>query len=136
MKLILISVMFFFSFCAFSAETEVSTQETLNLNMKMEKEKPLMVIRLNKEQIFYQNSLEKLVKKAVSIKNTIKFYLDIHTKVTGDKVKDAALRKESQEKSYQIGVDIMSFGADQNNIFFNYYETKDIPSNEIHIFVK
>lgn len=111
-------------------------EENLQLEMKLDQEKPVMLIRLNRDKVFYKNSLKKVVSKALQIKKDAQFYIDVYSHISGNQSEDSLNKQYAQNFAYELGLEMMSFGVSQNNVIFNYYDAHKAPNSEIKIYVK
>jgi hypothetical protein len=99
-------------------------------------EDSVMIIRFNKPHIQYENSLKKLVDRALETKPDAKFTICAYMKVTGDDAEDKLYKASAIKNAQRIASSLQKMGINQHNIITNYTDNQAIGSNEIHISVE
>lgn len=106
-----------------------------DINEQKSKE-PLMLIRFNQPNIYFEEPLQKIINKALEIKPSAKFILYYNIKVTGNTAIDNKSRKVAFDNTKTIVNSLIKNGVYKENIVINYLDDQHLDHDEIRIFVE
>jgi hypothetical protein len=118
------------------AASQGGDHTTQNIYGGIHKDKPVMVIRFNSANVYYQMPLYNVVKKALQIYPGAFFELLSVIPSTGDYKTDEASSIEAHENLEKIGLTLDQIGLPRAKYEASYTTSSEITSNEVQIFVR
>jgi len=94
-------------------------------NIYADNQKPVMIIRLNSDNIQYQSSLQMLIKNVKKNNPNIKFNIMVIS------TNNSQL---SKKEAMAISQELVDNGIERSNITISSKEDKNLASDEIHIY--
>lgn len=98
--------------------------------------KPVITIRFNQPNVYYQTPLYNIVKKTLEIKPDANFEVRSMIPSTGDEKTDNDNKKAAIENGQKILSSLASIGLPQDRIRINYSGSNTVNSNEVQVFVR
>lgn len=99
-------------------------------------EKPLMVIRYNQEDIYYQMPLYNTVSKALQVKPDAQFTFVSEIPVTGQPVADSNAEADAHNNWQNVLKTLNDIGLPERQMTTRFEKSNHISSNEILVFVR
>lgn len=99
-------------------------------------DKPLMIIRFNKDIVDYEKSLDKVVASALDAKASTFFDVVSIVPETENSKQNKIMTKDSEYLTGQVAENLKLSGVDEKNIRVTYQNSKLVKNNEVHIFVR
>ncbi len=99
-------------------------------------EKPLMVIRYNQENVYYQLPLYNAVRKTLQVKPTAQFNFVSKIPFTGQPQKDQASEEAARANWAGVRQTLDDIGLPERQMTMRYESSNDITANEILVFVQ
>lgn len=106
-------------------------QEEMQANQK-----PLMVIRYNQENVYYQLPLFNVVQKALQVKPNAEFTFVSKIPHTGHPEKDSAAETQAHTNWQAVLQTLNDIGLPEKQMHMRFEKSNAVAANEILVFVK
>lgn len=110
---------------AASAQAQVSHYDT-----------PLMVVRFNQPNLYYQQQLYNVVSRALQAKPDVMFNIVSLVPETQDAALNQRIGTDARNSTGGFIANLVQMGVPQNRIRVSYQPGYNIESNEVHLFVE
>ena len=98
--------------------------------------KPLMVIRYNQDNIYYQKPLYNVVSKTLQVKPNAQITFVSKIPVTGQPEKDSRLEEEAHTNWQNVLQTLNDIGLPERQMSMRFEKSTHIADNEILVFVQ
>lgn len=98
--------------------------------------KPLMVIRYNQENVYYQLPLYNAVQKTLQVKPTAQFNFVSKVPVTGSPEKDNEAERQAHKNWQDVWQTLNDIGLPEKQMTMRFEKTNRLLKNEILVFVQ
>ena len=99
-------------------------------------QKPLMVIRYNQENIYYQTPLYNAVSKTLQVKPTAQFTFVSKVPVTGQPEKDSRAEEQAHTNWQNVLQTLNDIGLPEKQMTMRFEKSNKVLNNEILVFVQ
>ena len=99
-------------------------------------QKPLMVIRYNQENVYYQLPLYNTVQKTLQVKPTAQFTFVSKVPVTGDPEKDNEAERQALKNWQDVLQTLSDIGLPEKQMTMSFQKSNKLLKNEILVFVQ
>lgn len=102
----------------------------------LHEERPLVVIRFNQRNVYYQRPLYSAIVRALQVKPTVAFEIVSMIPQTGDSEVDQKIEKTSMTNVRRVFMDMVNMGIPESRLNVSREDRKGLATNEVHVFVK
>jgi hypothetical protein len=99
-------------------------------------QKPLMVIRYNQDNVYYQTPLYNAVSKTLQVKPTAQFTFVSKIPFTGHPEKDSAYEEQAHANWQNVLQTLSDIGLPEKQMTMHFEKSNKVADNEILIFVQ
>lgn len=101
-----------------------------------EQYKPLMVIRYNQNNVYYQLPLYNAVQKTLQVKPTAQFTFISKVPYTGQPEKDQALQQQARSNWMNVLQTVTDIGLPEKQMDVQFVQSNQVANNEILVYVQ
>lgn len=99
-------------------------------------DKPLVLIRFNQRNVYYDRQLYMAVSRAVEVKPGVMFEVVSFVPNSGDAKRDSEWKKTSAAHAKQVITSLNQMGVPASRISYNVQNQQGLRFDEVHIFVR
>ena len=113
-----------------------AAERSVTAGAALHKSTPLIIIRFNQKNVYYQRPLYSAIVRSLEVKPTVNFDIVSMVPITGDAALDEKNADISMKNVKRVFKDMVEMGIPDARMNVSREDSKGLATNEVHVFVR